>query len=158
VLVISGCSGQHQAAQQPAAAPPSTAVAPSSTAQPQDLKAAIAAAQEKADRHTAGDFAGEWLLFTNDLRTHLTQQAFTEFSDACSNVGLKIAVTGGRMDGPDRAIVRQELHGAVKAATMAYEDGGWYKVPDDFLTANYGKTGAEIIAVAKTQGECSKQK
>jgi hypothetical protein len=29
------------------------------------------------------------------------------------------------MDGSDRAIIRFELLGVTKAATMVYEDGGW---------------------------------
>jgi hypothetical protein len=130
-------------------------VAPTSTVevQPQNLDAAIAAAQEKADRHSAGDFAGEWLLFTKDLRDRLPQQEFVEYSEACSKTGLSIKVTGGRMDGSDRAIVRQELFGVVKPAAMAYEEGGWYKVPDDFLTSG-GNTSADLIAADKAAGNC----
>lgn len=38
------------------------------------------------------------------------------------------------MDSNDRAIVRLEVLGDTKAFTWSYEDGGWYQMPDDFLT------------------------
>lgn len=131
-------------------------VQPAVGAQPKTLEGAIAAEQEKLDRHTAGDFAGEWLLFTKDARDHLSQQAFAEYSKACSSIGSKLTVTGGRLEGADRAVVRYELMGFTASATLAYEDGGWYKVPDDFIVRNYGKTGAELIAAEKAEGECKK--
>ncbi|AXN43401.1 hypothetical protein MM1218R_01453 [Mycobacterium marinum] len=139
---------QHRTSTTTSTAPPA----------PKDLEAAIAAAQEKADRHMSGDFAGEWLLFVKDLRDHITQEAFVEYSEVCfselANGWLKAKAAGGRMDGPDRAIIRFELMGVIKAAVMAYEDGGWYKVPDEFLAANYGKSGAELITADRAQGGC----
>jgi hypothetical protein len=142
-----------------AAAPMSTTLPspPSPTSSPDDVDAATAALQEKADRHASGDFAGEWLLFTKDMRDHLSQQTFVEYSEACSSpaAGLKITVGGGRLDGPGRAVLRQELLGVSKAATMLYEDGGWYKEPDEFLTSSYGKSSDEMIAADKAAGHCN---
>lgn len=156
LLVATACSSpaNHQAT--PVS---STSTISTTLAAPKDLAAAIAAAQEKADRHASGDFAGEWLLFTQDLRNHIAQEAFVQYSQTCSpvggsNAGLKIKVTGGRMDGDDRAVVRQELLGVVKTANMVYENGGWYKEPDDFLASNFGKTGPELIAADRAQGHC----
>jgi hypothetical protein len=130
-LGVASCSS-HPAPQAPestsvAAPTPTTMLSPPSpTASPDDLDAATAALQEKADRHASGDFAGEWLLFTKDVRDHLSQQTFVEYSKACSSpaAGLKITVGGGRLDGPGHAVLRQELLGISKAATMIYEDGG----------------------------------
>jgi len=155
-VTVAACSNPQQSL--PAGKPPTVTqqTTPTSSA-PIDLEAATAAAQEKADRHASGDFAGEWLLFTQDLRDHLTQQAFVEYSQACSQIGLKIKAVGGRMDGTDRAIIRFEALGMTKSVTMAYENGGWYKVPDDFLTSNFGKTAAELIAADKAQGGCKQQ-
>ncbi|OBG73493.1 hypothetical protein [Mycobacterium sp. E3305] len=122
-----------------------------------DLAAATAAAQEKTDRHTSGDFAGEWLLYTKRLRDGIAQQDFVRYSEACSPTGLKLKAIGVRMDGADHAIVRIEVLGAAtKAFTWAYEDGAWYQVPDDFLTSNLGKTGDQLIAADKADGHCQR--
>jgi hypothetical protein len=144
---------------QPSQPATTTTVASSTTveAQPKTLEAAVAAAQEKADRHAAGDFAGEWLLFTKSLRDHISQQTFVDYSEACSPTGIKITVSGGRMDGTDHAALRQEALGVVLPVPMTYENDGWYKIPDDFLTSNYGKTAADMIAADKAQGGCAKQ-
>lgn len=128
---------------------------PHGQAVPKDLAAATAAAQEKTDRHTSGDFAGEWLLYTKRLRDGITQQNFVRYSEVCSPTGFKLKATGVRMDGADRAIVRIDALGlATKSFTWAYEDGAWHQVPDDFLASNLGKTGDQLIAEDKAHGHC----
>lgn len=167
-LIVAGCTSQGRevkgaestaGSQSSTSATVAPAPPPTSTTQtqPETLDAAVAALQEKADRHASGDFAGEWLLFTKDLRDHVDQQTFVEYSQACISpvTQIKIKVSGGRMDGPGRAIVRQELLGVIKSATMVYEDGAWYKEPDEFLTSNYGKSSAEMVAADKAAGHCT---
>ena len=133
---------------------PTTHSATASAGAPKDLAAATAAAQLKADRHASGDFAGEWLLFTKDLRDNITQQAFVEFSQKCSATGLVMKSAGGRMDSPERAVIHFETMGVTHAVTMIYEYGAWYKEPDEFLQANFGKNGNELIAVDQAAGHC----
>lgn len=123
---------------------------------PKDLAAATAAAQLKADRHASGDFAGEWLLFTKDLRDNITQQSFVQFSEKCSPKGLVMKASGGRMDSPERAVIQFETSGVIHTMTMIYEYGGWYKEPDEFLQANFGKTGADLIAIDEAAGHCGR--
>jgi hypothetical protein len=77
---LASCSATVHTAQRP----PATSPAPITSAEPKDLAAAKAAAQEKSDRHSSGDFAGEWLLFTKDLRDHIMQQDFVQWSQTCS--------------------------------------------------------------------------
>jgi hypothetical protein len=154
-VTVAGCNNSQQSSSVGQLSTVTQQTPPTSAA-PRDLDAAMTAAQEKADRHASGDFAGEWLLFTKDLRDHLSQQAFVEYSQACSQVGVKIKAAGGRMDGTDRAIIRFEALGMTKSVTMAYENGGWYKVPDEFLTSNLGRSGAELIAADKAQGTCKR--
>ncbi len=113
-----------------------------------------AAAQEKADRHASGDFAGEWLLYVRSLREGIAQYDFVRYSQVCSRTGLKLKATGVRMDADDRAIVRLDVLGGTRAFTWVYEDGGWYQMPDDFLTSNFGKTGDQLIAADRAQGHC----
>ncbi len=155
-VVVAGCSEPaHQApAKQTSIGQPAPASS-SRAAIPKDLRAATAAAQEKVDRHASGDFAGEWLLFTQDLRDHLSQQEFVRYSEKCARTGLKITVAGGRMDGPDHAVVRIELMGVTKSYTMAYEDGAWYQQPAEFLVSNLGKTADQLIAADRAAGGCS---
>lgn len=121
---------------------------------PKTLAAATAAAQLKADRHASGDYAGEWQLFTQDLRDNITQQAFVQFSRKCSPTGLAMKADGGRMDSPERAVIRFPVAGVIHTATMIYEYGGWFKEPDEFLQANFGKTGEQLIAVDEAAGHC----
>ncbi len=135
---------QHRTSTTTSTAPPA----------PKDLEAAIAAAQEKADRHSSGDFAGEWLLFTKDFRNHMMQRDFVEYSKTCSPTGMKITAAGARMDGPDRAIIRFELLGVTKAYTMVYEGGAWYQEPTQFLASNLGRTGDQLIAADRATGHC----
>lgn len=141
ILLLGGCHSKPDA-DQPLSGAPKT------------LAAATAAAQQKADRHAAGDFAGEWLLFTKDLRDNITQQAFVEFSRKCSPTGLVMKAAGGRMDSPERAVIHFDANGVIHAVTMIYEYGGWYKEPDEFLQSNFGKTGADLIAVDEAAGHC----
>jgi hypothetical protein len=130
------------------------------TSSPTDLDGAAAAAQEKQARHSARDFAGEWLLFTKELRDNITQKAFVEYSEACttspggSGIGPNAKMTGKRLDSPGKAVIRFEMLGFSKAVTMVYENGGWYKDPDDFLKSNYGKSGSELIAADVSVGGC----
>jgi hypothetical protein len=124
---------------------------------PKDLASATAAAQLKADRHASGDFAGEWLLFTKDLRDSITQRAFVEFSQKCSLTSLPMKSSGGRMDSPERAVIHFQAMGVTHAVTMIYEYGGWYKEPDEFLQANFGKNASELIAVDQAAGHCESQ-
>jgi len=136
---------------------PTAHSATASAGAPKDLATATAAAQLKAARHASGDFAGEWLLFTKDLRDNITQQAFVEFSQKCSATGLVMKSAGGRMDSPERAVIHFETMGVTHAVTMIYEYGGWYKEPDEFLQANFGKNGNELIAVDQAAGHCDTQ-
>lgn len=150
--------GAGQAASSSTAASPTTVDPPTTNTanrEPKNLAAATAAAQEKNDRHASGDFAGEWFLFTNQLRNGITQNDFVEFSETCAKIGPPIKATGVRMEGEDTAIVRLEIFGIMKARTMAYEDNQWRMVPDEFLTANLGKTGKQLIAANKAEGGCT---
>jgi hypothetical protein len=140
-------------------APASSPAPRSATSSPTDVAGAVAVAQEKADRYSSGDFAGEWLLYTKDLRDNITQASYVEYSQRCSapaksRAGLRVLVTGSRLDNPGRAIIRYEVLGVTKSATMIYENGGWYKEPDEFLQSNYAKTASELIAADKAAGNC----
>lgn len=124
----------------------------SSSAQPMTLEAATAAAQEKYDRGSAGDFAGEWLLFSKQVRDRLSQADYIKFADACyAKNSPKVKLTGVRMEGTDKAIVRLELGPAMDTRTMVYEDGTWVQEPADDW---YNKPVDQIIAESKSQGAC----
>jgi hypothetical protein len=156
VLIIGACHSTPGPGQtNPGPGAPSSTTTPAGA--PKNLAAATAAAQQKADRHASGDFAGEWLLFTKDLRDNITQQAFVEFSQKCSPTGLVMKSSGGRMDSPERAVIHFETMGVTHAVTMIYEYGGWYKEPDEFLQANFGKDGDDLIAVDQAAGHCESQ-
>ena len=51
-------------------------------------------------------------------------------------------------------VIRFHVAGVIHTATMIYEYGGWFKEPDEFLQANFGKTGEQLIAVDEAAGHC----
>lgn len=116
---------------------------PEQSGQPKTLDAAIAAQQEKQDRGQAGDFAGEWLLFAKKVRDRLSQDDYVKYAKACYTTNNPVKVTGGRMEGDDKAIVRLELPGSQVTRTMTYEDGKWVQEPLDNW---YEKPVSELIA------------
>ena len=99
--------------------------------QPRTLEAAVAAEQEKQDRGQAGDFAGEWLLFSKRVRDEISQADYVSYAKACYSTSNPVQVTGGRMEGDDKAVVRLELRGDQVSRTMVYEDGQWVQEPLD---------------------------
>lgn len=99
--------------------------------QSRTLEAAVAAEQEKQDRGQAGDFAGEWLLFSKKVRDELSQADYVAYAKVCYTTSNPVKVTGGRMGGDDKAIVRLELQGHQVTRTMVYEDGQWVQEPLD---------------------------
>lgn len=125
--------------------------------QPRTLEAAVAAEQEKQDRGQAGDFAGEWLLFSRKVREALSQDDYVSYAQACYSTGNPVKVTGGRMDGNDKAIVRLELPGHQVTRTMVYEDGQWVQEPVDTfyeqpLSQLIEKCGSDANEPAKDGG------
>lgn len=99
-----------------------------SSEEPRTLEAATAAAQEKTDRFASGDFAGEWELFSKQVRDRITRDEYVRYARACKSTGSKIDVVGVRMEG-DHATVRLEVGDQTESRTMAYEDGQWRQAP-----------------------------
>ncbi|MFZ0717318.1 hypothetical protein [Mycobacterium sp.] len=58
------------------------------------------------------------------------------------------------MDSPERAVIHFETTGVTHAVTMIYEYGGCYKEPGEFLQANFGKNGNDLIAADQAAGHC----
>ncbi len=115
---------------------------------PKTLGAATAAEQENADRYSSGDYAGQWLLYSRQLREAISQSDYVAYAKRCMKEaarpeGLTLTVEGVRMEGDDTAIVRVSLLGVKLTRTMVYEDGQWLQKPTDELTKNFGKPLAE---------------
>lgn len=123
---------------------------------PRTLEAATAAAQERVNRFSSGDYAGAWLLSSQQMRNSVTQNDYVSFQLTCASAitRLPTVVTGIRMDGPGRAIVRQELLGVQDSFAMVYEDGRWVAEPTGFWIRNAGRTAQEIVADARAEGIC----
>lgn len=149
-LAISGCTGTGPGSDPNGVELPKT----TAIAAPKTLEAATAAAQEKNDRHSSGDFAGEWYLFTNQLRDALTQDSFVEYSKTCAKIGPLVKATGVRMESDDSAIVRLEVFGIMQSRTMVYEENAWYMAPGEFLTEHMGLTGDQLVEADKAEGGC----
>lgn len=143
----------------PVTTPPVTAVAPEKPSQAKTLEAATAAAQEDANRYSSGDIAGDWEMGSKQVHDGISKTDYVTLQETCKDTGVPITVTGVRMEGPDTAIVRQEikiLGGFTQSLTMVYEEGQWVWTPSDKLTKELGKPIDQIIADEKADGNCSK--
>lgn len=123
---------------------------------PKTLEAATAAAQEWSDRRQAGDYAGVWLMYSEQIRDGISQDDYVALSETCQSSIQKMPVTvsGVRMEGPDRAIVRLKALGFPVQIDMAYEDGKWVMPPDADFAAELGKPVSQIIAGRKAERRC----
>ena len=121
------------------------------------LAAAASAAQERANRFSSGDYAGAWLLSSKQLHDAISQGDYVTYQQACASklTRLPRTVIGVRMDGDNRAIVREEVMGFKNSMTMVYEDGSWVQAPSDFWIQNAGKSAYQIIAESKSAGRCA---
>ena len=135
---------------------PTVTVEPSqSEVEPKTLEAATAAEQEKTDRFASGDFAGEWLLFSRRLRDALSQDDYVTYAETCWKSPLGMTVTGVRMEGDTKAIVRGGFSVVMVSYTMVYEDGKWYQEPAADLAEELGKPVEQMIAAEKAEGGCT---
>lgn len=145
-LAIAGCAEQtkHQG----------SATATTGTAAQKTLEAATTAAQEMSDRHTSGDYAGEWLMYSHEVRQAVSENDFVTYNRRCRQEridkptginldGMPIKVVGVHMDGDSKAVVRQEFMMLKVARTMVYEDNGWFLEPGSDLRENLGKPVSE---------------
>ncbi|MGB0878890.1 MAG: hypothetical protein ACPGXI_17785 [Mycobacterium sp.] len=111
----------------------------------------MASEQENADRYSSGDYAGQWLLYSRQLRDAISQDDYEAFAERCAEEtqrpeGANLTVEGVRMEGTSKAIVRVGWLDIAKVSrTMVYEDGQWLQEPTDKLTENFGKPAAEWI-------------
>lgn len=171
MLALTACSGsattttttQSTAALTPTSPAPSatsasaTASSASSSGDPRTLDAAVASAQENADRFSSGDYAGSWELLAPSFQKLISQDDYVKVATACSGgadgSGMPIQVTGVRMSGEDKGIVRLELLGVKESRTMLYVNGRWLQdVSPGFKP---GMTAAERIAARKADGSCN---
>jgi hypothetical protein len=123
---------------------------------PRTLAAAAAAAQERANRFSSGDYAGAWLLSSRRMQDAVSQDDYVNFQRTCANRASRLPVTaiGVRMDGSDRAIVREEVMGIKNSITMVYENGKWVMSPTDFWVQNAGRSARQLIDMERAEGRC----
>ncbi|MCV7430842.1 hypothetical protein [Mycolicibacterium bacteremicum] len=123
---------------------------------PQTLEAATAVAQEWSDRRQAGDYAGVWLMFTEQIRDGISQNDYVVLSETCQSSiqMMPVTVSGVRMEGSNRAVVRLKALGFLVQFDMAYEDGKWAVPPDPEFAAELGKPVSQIIAGRKAERRC----
>jgi hypothetical protein len=128
-LIAVGCAAWLLAAcssvpngQKPGAAtitPQVTVEAPATPQQPKTLEAATAASQEDANRFSSGDYAGDWEMGAKQVHDGISKADYITLHETCKgDPGLPITVTGVRLDGTDKAVVRWEINvfGGIKKA------------------------------------------
>ena len=166
-LALSGCGAHGPTG---VATPPSThvvtvsptvSVLPTQPAnEPDTLVAATAAAQELANRFSSADYAGVWEMKSKEFRDQVSQNDYVTYNNTCTlhnpMNGSRITVTGLRMEGTDKALVRWDVAGAVQITyTMVYEDGKWLEVMGEFWERNLGKPVDQVIAQSRLDGNCA---
>lgn len=95
-------------------------------------------------------------MYTEQIRDGISQSDYVTLSETCQSSIQKMPVTvsGVRMQGPDRAIVRLKALGFPVQLDMAYEDGQWLVPPDPEFAAELGKPVSQIIAGRKAELRC----
>lgn len=148
-LMLGGCSAS------PAPAPASTApTTPTATPQPKTEDGAKAAAQEAFDRYTSGDFAGAWLMYSDEGRAAVTQADYVRLNTACPKLQrIQVTIAAVRIDG-DKATVRAQLGQLVDSYVMDYQHGQWLLEPTATALANYKAGIDQTIAASKANGSC----
>ena len=89
----------------------------------------------------------------------MSETDFVTFSQICKPTGFPIKVTGVRIEGSDRAIVRMGLEGirfGRESRTMVYEDGKWVLAPSDDFAREIGKPVNQMVAMELAAGRCSR--
>ncbi|ADG97508.1 conserved hypothetical protein [Segniliparus rotundus DSM 44985] len=129
---------------------------PSTAAVPQTLEAATAAAQEYADRRSANDLAGVWLLYDKEVRDVISQADYVRLNSTCrsSMQDLPLKAVGVRLDDSQHAVVRVGTMGIQVTFNMVYEDGKWLVAATDELRAEIKKPVDQIIADRRASGKC----
>lgn len=157
--LAAGCSGGTDGgapAPSGTSAAPSPTPSPTPTPDPQTLEAAAKVGQEYADRYTSLDYAGAWLLSAPRTRDGISQDDFVKLAEECdAEAVLPIKVTGVRLDGTEKAVVRLSIEGlGAVTREMEYVDGRWYQSPSKSMAPLLGKPLAEIVKAQKASGDC----
>nr|WP_090276943.1 hypothetical protein [Mycolicibacterium komanii]CRL70734.1 hypothetical protein CPGR_02083 [Mycolicibacterium komanii] len=126
---------------------------------PRTLEAATTTAQEWADRQAAGDFDGAWLMMSAQVQGGISQADYVILSRECGTGAgdVPLTMTGVRMDGDVRAIIRAKPHGDPVQFTVVYEGGKWLVAPDGYFAFDLTKPVDEIIAYRRATGRCRNQ-
>lgn len=161
-FTLTGCGSvtdSDSAAASSSATSANAATATTAPAQPKTLEAATAVAQEWVDRRAAGDYAGVWLLFSEQVREGISQEDYVTVSETCTSSLTKLpsTVKGVRLDGPDKAITRLEAMGLKLPADLVYEGGQWLLLPTPEFAEDLGKPVQQMIDERKAEGYCEAQ-
>ncbi|WP_163729803.1 hypothetical protein [Mycobacterium gallinarum] len=164
-FTLTGCGSTVTDSDSPTASSFATsanaATATTAPAQPKTLEAATAVAQEWVDRRAAGDYAGVWLLFSEQVREGISQENYVTVSETCTSSLTKLpsTVNGVRLDGPDKAITRLEAMEFKLPADLVYEGGQWLLLllPTPEFAEDLGEPVQQMIDERKAEGDCEAQ-
>lgn len=112
------------------------------------------AAQEQADRYSAGDYAGVYDMWAADARAVISEDEYLKLAATCSGAGADIKVADVRVDGDDKATVRLGVGDFEQAYQMRLEDGAWKWVPTDDSLALYELGADAAIEKQRAEGTC----
>ena len=98
-------------------------------------------------------------MMSKRVRDNMSETDFVAFSQICKPTGFPIKVTGVRIEGSDRVIVRMGFEGirfGRESRTMVYEDGKWVLAPSDDFAREIGKPVNQMVAMELAAGRCSR--
>lgn len=150
-LSLSACGGDDSSSPQRGGGGEETS---SSGEQPRTIEGAQASAQEYADRIQSEDYAGAWMLTSQQFQKNIPEDVFVMVNDTCTLSGPKITAKGVRMDG-EKAMIRLEVAGVSQSHSMAYEAGEWRMEPSAERKKDFGKKADEIIEERRSSGACA---
>lgn len=98
------------------------------------------------------------MLSSSQLHNAVSQGDYVIYQETCASnlTRLPRTVIGVRMEGDNRAIVREEVMAFKNSVTMVYEDGRWVQAPSDFWIQHGGLPVDQIIAEQRSTGRCGK--
>jgi hypothetical protein len=138
-VLVAGCSGAGPS-------PGSATTFPTASGQPRTEAAARGVVQQWFDRLTTGDFAGAWLLYTDEGQAAVSQADYITLNATCPSLrGTQFTIVSGRVNG-DTADEQVNVGNLVNSYALAYEHGEWRIEPTstDLVSRDSGSVMPDV--------------
>jgi hypothetical protein len=157
MLVLADCSAGSAPPAQPGADTPSASSALTGSVEPTTLAAAEAAAKRALDLVQAQDWAGAWLMYTDQGKAAISQPDYVRLKTTCPQNGhirYPVVVDNGQLVAPNRASVQATVGVRLTSHMMDYQRGHWLIEPTHDELALYAEGVDNAIAQLTANAAC----